>query len=86
MNCQGYGLSSSYVQLWELDHKEGRALKNSCFQTVVLDKTLENLLDSKEIKPVSLKRNQHWMLIGRTDAEAEAPVLWSFDTNSWLIG
>ena len=58
LNSQGYGLSSNYVHLWELDHKEGRAPKNWCFRTVVLDKTVESLLNSKEIKPVSPKGNQ----------------------------
>ena len=73
---QGYDLLSSHVWLRELDHKEGRVLKNWCFWTVVLEKTLENPLDSKEIKPVNPKGNQLWILIGRTDAEAEAPILW----------
>ena len=80
---QGYGFSSSHVWLWELDYKKGRAPKN---QTVVLEKTLENLLDCKEIKPVSLKGNQPWVLIGRTDAETEAPVFWPPDMNGWHIG
>ena len=70
-----YGFSSSYAWMWELDHKEDLALKNWCFQTVVLKKTLENPLDSKEIKPVKPKGNQSWILIGRTNAEAEAPIL-----------
>ena len=61
--------------MWELDHKEGRALKNLCFWTVVLDKTPESPLDCKEIKPVNSKGNQYWIFIGRTDAEAEAPIL-----------
>ena len=60
---QGYGLSSSHVQMWELDKKEGRELKNWCFQTVVLEKTLENPLESKEIKPVNLKGNQPWNIL-----------------------
>ena len=64
---QGYGLCSSHVQMWEQDHKEGWAPKNWCFQTVVLEKTLESPLDSKEIKSVNLKGNQPWILIGRTD-------------------
>ena len=85
MNCQGYGFSTSHMQMQELDHEESWAPKNWCFQTVVLEKTLESLLDSKGIKPVSLKRNQHWILIGKTDAEAEAPVLWSPYTNNGLI-
>ena len=68
--------------MWELVHKEGWALKNWCFQTVVLDNSLESPLDSKEIKPVSSKENQPWKFIGRTDAEAEAPP----DVKSWLTG
>ena len=71
---------------WELDHKEGWVWKNWCFQTVVLEKTLENHLDSKEIKPVNPKWNQPWILIGRTDAEAEALILWPADAKSQLIG
>ena len=71
-----YGFSSSHVWMWELDHKERWALKNWCFQTVVLEKTLESLLDSKEIKPVNPKGNQPLILIGKTDAEAEASILW----------
>ena len=70
--------------MWELDHKEGRALKNWCFWTVVLEKTLENHLDSKEIKPVNSKRNKPWIFIGK--AGIEAPILWSPDAKSWLIG
>ena len=81
---KSYGLSSSYVWMWELDHKEGWALKNWCFWTVVLEKTLESPLDSKEIKPVNSKRNQSWIFIGRTDAEAEAPILWPPDAKSRL--
>ena len=72
--------------MWELDHKEGWALKTWCFQTVVLEKTLESPLDSKEIKPVSPKGNQPWIFTGRTDAEPEAPILWPPDANSWFIG
>ena len=72
--------------MWELDHKEGWALKNCCFQIVVLVKTLESPLNSKEIKPVSPKGNQSWIFIGRTDAEAKASTLWSPDAKSWLIG
>ena len=66
----------------ELDHKEGWALKNWCFQIVVLEKTLESPLDSKEIRPVNPKGNQPWIFIGRTDAEAETPILWPPDANS----
>ena len=62
--------------MWQLDHKEGWALKNGCLKIVMLEKTLESPLNSKEIKPVNLKGNQPWILNGRTDAEAEAPTLW----------
>ena len=72
--------------MWELDHKESWALKNWCFWTVVLEKTLENPSDCKEIKPVNSKGNQSWIFVGRTDAEAEAPVLWPPDMKNWLIG
>ena len=82
---QSYDFSSSHVWMWELDHKEGWALKNWCFWTVVLEKTLESSLDCKEIKPVNLKGNQSWLFIGRTDAEAEAPVLWPPYEKSRLI-
>ena len=82
---QSYGFSNSYVWMWELDHKEGWALKN-CFQTVVLEKTLESPLYFKEIKPVNPKRNQFWLLIGGTDAEAKAPIVWPTDAKSQLIG
>ena len=71
--------------MWELDCKEGWKLKNKCFWTVVLEKTLESPLDCKEIKPVSPKENQSWIFIRRTDVEAEAPVLWSPDGKSQLI-
>ena len=72
--------------MWELDHKEGFAPKNQCFTTVVLENTLESPLNWKEIKPVKPKGNQPWILIGRTDAEAEAPILWPPDAKNWLIG
>ena len=72
--------------MWELDHKEGWSLKNWCFQTVVLEKTLEHPLDCKEIKPVNPKRNQPWIFIGRTGVEVEALILWPRDAKSWLIG
>ena len=71
--------------MWELDHKEGWALKNWCFWTVVLEKTLESPLDCKDIQPVHPK-DQSWVFTGRTDAEAEAPVLWPPDAKSWLTG
>ena len=70
--------------MWELDCEESWAPKNWCFWTAVLEKTLESPLDCKEIKPVSLKGNQPWIFVGRTDAEAEAPVFWSSDVNSSL--
>ena len=70
---------------WELDYKEGWTPKNWCFWTVVLEKTLENHLDCKEIKPAIPKGNQSWIFIGRTDAEAEAPILWWTYVKSWLI-
>ena len=79
---QSSGFSSSHVQMWELNHKEGWLLNNWCFQIVVLEKTFETILDWKEIKLVNLKGNQPWIFIGRTDAEAEAPVLWPSDANS----
>ena len=63
--------------MWELDYKESQALKNCCFWTVVLEKTLESLLDCKEIQPVNPKGNQPWIFIGRTDAEVETPILWA---------
>ena len=71
--------------MWELDHKENWVPENWCFWAVVLEKTLESPLDCKEIKPVNPKRNQPWIFIGRTDAEAEATILWPPDANSWLI-
>ena len=71
--------------MWELDRKEGWVPKNRCFRTVVLEKTLESPLDSKEIKPVNPKGNQPWIFIGRTDAEAEAPILGPPDVKSQLI-
>ena len=77
-------VSRSHVQMWELHHKEGWALKNWCFQIVVLEKTLESPLDCKEIKPVNPKGNQPWIFIGRTDDEA--PVLWPPDRKSRLTG
>ena len=71
--------------MWELDHKEGWVPKNWCFWTVVLEKTLESPLDTKEIKSVNPKGNQLWVFIGRTDAEVEAPVLWPPDVKGWII-
>ena len=84
-SSQGYGFSCGHVWMWKLDCKESWAMKNWCFWTVVL-KTLESLLDCKEIQPVHPKENESWIFIGRTDAEAETPVLWPPDVKSWLIG
>ena len=83
---QSYGFSSSHVWIWELDYKESWAPKNWCFWTVVLEKTLERPLDSKEIQPIHPKGNQSWIFIGGTDAEAEAPILWPPDAKNWLTG
>ena len=85
LSSQSYGFSSSCVWMWDLDKKESWALKNWCFWIVVLEKTLKSPLDSKEIKPVSPKGNQPVILIGRTDVEAETPILWPPDVKSWLI-
>ena len=82
-SSQSYGFSSSHVWVWELDHKAGWAPKNGCFWTVVLEKTLESLLDSKEIKPVNPKGNESWILIGRTGAEAKAPILSWEEPSHW---
>ena len=71
--------------MWELDYKESWALKNWCFWTVVLEKTLESPLECKEIQPVHPKGNQLWIFIGRTDAETEIPILWPPDAKNWLI-
>ena len=79
---QSSGFSSSHERMWKLDHKEGWAPKNWCFQIVVLEKTLDVSLDSKEIKPINPKGNQSWIFMGRT----EAPVLWPPDVKNWLIG
>ena len=83
---QGNGLPNGHIWLWELDSIESRMPKNWCFRTVVLEKTPESTLDSKEIKPVNLKGDQPWAFTGRTNAAAEAPVFWSSDVNRWLIG
>ena len=80
-----YGFCNSHVWLWELDYKESWVPKNWCVWTVVLEKTLESPLDCKEIQPVHPKGNQSWIFIGRTNAEAETPILWPPDAKSWLI-
>ena len=84
-SSQGYGFSSSLVWMWELDSKQSWVLKNWCFWTVVLEKTLESPLDCKEIQPVHPQGDQSWIFIGRTDVETEAPILWSPDVKSWVI-
>ena len=84
-SSQDYGFSSSHIWMWELDYKKSWVLKNWCFWTVVLEKTLESLLDCKEIQPVHPKGNQSWLFTGRTDVEAEIPILWPLDVKSWLI-
>ena len=86
ISSQGYGFSNSHVWMWELDYKDSWVLKNWCFWTVVLEKTLESPLDCKEIQPVHSKGDQSWVFIGRTAAEAETPILWPPDVKSWLIG
>ena len=78
--------SSSHVWMWELNHKECWVLKNWCFWTMVLEKTLDSPLDCKEIQPVHPKGNQSWIFIGRKDAEAETPILWPPDAKCWPIG
>ena len=78
--------SGSHVWIYELDYEESWVPKNWCFWTVVLEKTLESPLDCKEIQLVNPKGNQSWIFIGRTDAEAEVPILWPPDVKNWLIG
>ena len=85
-SSQSYGFSRSHVWMRELDHKESWTQKNQCFWIVVLQKSLESLLDRREIKPVNPKGNQPWIFTGRTDSEAEDLVLWLLDAKSRLIG
>ena len=82
---KAYDFSSSHVWMWELDYKESWAPKNWCFWTTVLEKTLENPLNCKEVQPVHPKGNQSWIFIGRTNAEAETPIFWPPDSKNWLI-
>ena len=84
-SSQSYGFSSGHLRMWELDYKESWVPKNWCFWTVVLEKTLDNPLDCKEIQPVHPKGDQSWVFIGRTDVEAETPILWPLDAESWFI-
>ena len=85
LSSQSFGFSSSRIWMWELDYKESWVPKNWCFWTAVLEKTLESPLDCKEIQPVPPKGNQSWIFTGRTDAEAEALILWPPDRKNWLI-
>ena len=85
LSSQGYGFSSGHVWMWELDYKESWAPKNWCLWTVVLEKTLESPLDNREIQPVHPKGDQSCVFIGGTDVEAETPILWPPDAESWLI-
>ena len=85
-SVQSYDFPSSHVWMWELDYKEGWVLKNWCFWTMVLEKTLESSLNYKKIQPVHPKGNQSWIFIGRIDAEAETPILWPPYVKSLLIG
>ena len=84
-SSQGYGFSSGHVWMWELDCEESWGPKKWCFWTVVLEKTLESLLDCEEIQPVHPKGDQSWVSIGRTDVEVETPILWPPGAESWLI-
>ena len=81
-SSKSYDFSTSHVWMWELDYKESWVMKNWCFWTVVLEKTPESPLDCKEIQPVHPKGNQSWIFIGRTDAEAEVPILWPPDART----
>ena len=85
LSSQGYGFSNGHVLMWELDCEESWVPKNWCFWTVVLEKTFESPLDCKEIQPVHPNVNQSWIFMGRTDAEAETPILWPPHAKSWLI-
>ena len=85
LSSQGYDFSSGHVWMWKLDYKESWTPKNWCFWTAVLEKTLESPLDCKEVQPVHPKGYQSWVFIGRTDVEAESPILWPPDAKSWLI-
>ena len=86
LSSQGYGFSSGHIWMWELDCEEIWALKNGCFWSVVLEKTLESPLDCKEIQPVHSEGDQPWDFFGRNDAKAETPVLRPPHVKSWLTG
>ena len=85
-SSQGYGFSIGHVWMWEINYKESWMQKNWCFWTVVLEKTLKSPLDCKEVQPVHPKGDRSWVFIGRTDVEAETPILWPPHVKSWLIG
>ena len=85
-SSQGYGFSSGHVWMWDLDYKESWVPKNWRFCTAVLEKTPESPLDYKEIQPVHPKGDQSWVFVGRTDVEAETPIIWPLDAKSRLIG
>ena len=85
-SSQSYGFSSSHVWIWELDYTKSWIVKNWCFWTMVLEKTLESLFDCKEIQQVHPKGDQYWVFIGRTDVEAETPILRPPDAKNWLLG
>ena len=86
LSSQGCGFPSDHVWMWELDCEESWVPKNWCFGAVVLEKTLESPLDCREIQPIHPKGDQSWVFIGRTDAEAETPILWPPRAKSWFIG
>ena len=85
LSSQSYSFSSSHVWMWELDYKESWVPKNWYFWTLMLEKTLESLLDCKEIQPVHPKGDQSWIFIGKTDAEAKTPILWPPDEKNWSL-
>ena len=85
LSSQSYNFASILAYMWDLHHKESWTLKNWCFWTMMLDKTLESPLECKEIQPVHPKGNQSWIFIGRADAETETPILWPPDVKNWLI-
>ena len=86
LSSQSYDFSNSHVWMWELDYKESWVPKNWCFWTVVLEKILQSPLDWKEIQVAHPKGNQSWVFIGRTDTEAETPILWAPEAKNQLIG
>ena len=85
-SSQGYGFSTYHVSMWEMNYKESWALKNWCFWSVVLEKTLKSSLDSKEIQPVNPKGNQSWIVVGRTDVKIKTPIIWPHNAKTSLLG